>query len=143
MPIAKFVTIQRCRNKMSERAGRQLRSIFYELLMSGVINHCVCIVSKELFMTRLPLFFCFVSHGFHTTLRDKPKIIVYIYVHNIYIYRYMWYKYLGYTYIYIYNTLVVLHIELYNNTKMIRISQYIGRCVGRLFPLSGHIYIMP
>ena len=61
MPIAKFVTIQRCRNKMSERAGRQLRSIFYELLMSGVINHCVCIVSKELFMTRLPLFFLFFS----------------------------------------------------------------------------------
>ena len=135
MPIAKFVTIQRCRNKMSERAGRQLRSIFYELLMSGVINHCVCIVSKELFMTRLPLFFCFVSHGFHTTLRDKPKIIVYI---CTYIYRYIWYKYLSYIYYinfkhkYIWNTWVVLHIELYNNTKMIRISQYIGRCVGRL-----------
>ena len=135
MPIAKFVTIQRCRNKMSERAGRQLRSIFYELLMSGVINHCVCIVSKELFMTRLPLFFCFVSHGFHTTLRDKPKIIVYMYVY-IHIY-------IDILYIYIYNTWVVLHIESYNNTKMIRISQYIGRCVGRLFPLSGHIYIMP
>ena len=43
----------------------------------------------------------------------------------------------------IYNTRVALHIELYNNTEMIRISQYIGRCVGRLFPLSGHIYIMP
>ena len=51
---------------------------FLELLMSGVINHCVCIVSNELFMTRLPLFFCFswFSHDFKEETKDHSVVLL-------------------------------------------------------------------